>query len=255
ALVADGVREVTFLGQNVNAYGRDLRGSQKSDTTRTFAGLLRMADAVGGLDRIRFLTSHPKDLGDEMIAAMAQAPAVCEHLHLPVQSGSNAVLERMRRGYSAQMYLRLLDKVRAALPDVAITTDLIVGFPGETEADFVATLELVERARFDAAFTFVYSPRHGTDAATMPDQISEDIKHERVRRLIARTQAIGRERRGRFVGRRLEVLVEGASRDGDGLRGRTRHNVTVNFGGRAAPGQLVEVAITAATSTTLRGTV
>ena len=255
ALVADGVREVTFLGQNVNAYGRDLRGSQKSGTTRTFAGLLRMADAVGGLDRIRFLTSHPKDLGDEMIAAMAQAPAICEHLHLPVQSGSNAVLERMRRGYSAQTYLRLLDKVRAALPDAAITTDLIVGFPGETEAAFAATLELVEQAQFDAAFTFVYSPRRGTDAATMSDQIPEDIKHERVRRLIARTQAIGRERRGRFVGRRLEVLVEGASRDSDGLRGRTRHNVTVNFGGRAAPGQLVEVAITAATSTTLRGTV
>jgi tRNA-2-methylthio-N6-dimethylallyladenosine synthase len=250
ALVQDGVKEITLLGQNVNAYGRDL---DSSGSAPTFAQLLRRLDRLPGLQRTRFMTSHPKDLSDELVDAIAYLPTVCEHVHLPAQSGSDRILAAMRRGYTVQRYLERVAALRAATPDVAITTDLIVGFPGETEEDFAGTLALVEAARFDAAFTFVYSPRPGTAAASFPRQVDGDIKRDRVRRLIALTQQVSAERRARFVNRRLDVLVEGPSRDGHLLRGRTRHNVTVNFTGQARPGEVAWVLITGATSTSLRG--
>ena len=253
ALAADGVREATLLGQNVNAYGQDLR-SATTGAAPTFSELLRLVDGVPSLERTRFMTSHPKDLSDELVDAIAGLPSVCEHVHLPAQSGSDDVLAAMRRGYTVERYADRVAALRGAVPDVALTTDLIVGFPGETEADFAATLALVEEVGFDAAFTFVYSPRAGTAAAALPLQVDEEVKRDRVRRLIAVTQRIGSERRARFVGRRLQVLVEGRSRDGGLWRGRTRHNVTVNFGGAAAAGELVEVLVTGSTSTTLSGT-
>jgi tRNA-2-methylthio-N6-dimethylallyladenosine synthase len=253
-LVADGVREITLLGQNVNAYGRDLwrRGEAGAPT---FAGLLTRLDAVQGLDRIRFLTSHPKDLGDDLVAAVAELPSVCEHVHLPAQAGSDRILRAMRRGYTAAAYLERVRALRAAVPDVSITTDLIAGFPGETEEDFALTLDLVREARFDAAFTFVYSPRPGTRAAELPDQVPEEVRTERVERLIDVTQELALASRRAWVGRRAEVLVEGVSRDGRLHRGRTRQNVTVNIAGAVQPGAIVTVEITAATSTTLRGKV
>ena len=253
ALAADGVREITLLGQNVNAYGLDLDSGGGSHAAPTFASLLRLLDGIPGLERTRFMTSHPKALSDQLVQAIAELRTVCEHVHLPAQSGSDEVLAVMGRGYTVARYLDRVAALRDAVPDVALTTDLIVGFPGETEADFEATLALVEEVRFDGAFTFVYSPRAGTTAAALPQQLDEDTKRERVRRLIALTQRIGAERRARFVGRRLEILVEGPSRDGRQWRGRTRHNVTVNFGGLAATGELVDVLITGSTSTTLGG--
>ncbi|HMK91743.1 MAG TPA: MiaB/RimO family radical SAM methylthiotransferase, partial [Thermoleophilia bacterium] len=249
-LVADGVLEVTLLGQNVNSYGADLGSAGERPT---FAGLLGRLDAIEGLRRIRFTTSHPRDLSDELIAAMAGLPTVCEHLHLPAQSGSDRVLESMGRGYTMEWYLGRVQAVRKAVPDIAITTDLMVGFPGETDADFDDTLRLVDAVGFDAAFTFVYSPRPGTVAAGLPDQVPAARARERIERLVATTQAQARARRAAAVGRRAEVLVEGESRHGELRRGRTRQNVTVNFEGAAAPGELVEVLVTGSTSTTLRG--
>src|SRR5207248_8178041 len=166
-LAGEGVREVTLLGQNVNSYGRDL-GSD-------FAELLRACDAVDGIERIRFTSPHPKDFRANVIEAMADCAAVCEHAHLPLQSGSTRVLKAMRRTYSRERYLRLVDEMRAGIPDLALTTDIIVGFPGETEADFAETLEVVEEVGYDGAFTFVYSPRRGTEAAEMPDQIADEV--------------------------------------------------------------------------------
>jgi tRNA-2-methylthio-N6-dimethylallyladenosine synthase len=253
-LVADGVREVTLLGQNVNAYGLDLRREGR-DGAPDFPALLRVLDAVPGLDRIRFMTSHPKDLSDGLIRAVAELPGVCEHVHLPAQAGSDRVLAAMNRGYTAAGYLERVRALRAAVPDVSLTTDLIAGFPGEREADFAQTLELVREARFDAAFTFVFSPRRGTAAAELPGQVDAAVKRERVERLIALTQELGLEARQRWVGRRAEVLVEGPSRDGRGLRGRTRQNVTANVSGAPGPGAIVEIEVTGATSTTLRGRV
>jgi len=253
ALVADGVREITLLGQNVNAYGTDLeRGAGAGGPA--FAGLLTRLDAIPGLDRLRFMTSHPKDLGDDLVAAVADLPSVCEHVHLPAQAGSDRVLAAMRRGYTAAQYLERVRALRAAVPDVSITTDLIAGFPGETEDDFEQTLELVRAAAFDAAFTFVYSPRAGTAAADLPDQVPPDVRRERVERLIELTQRQALASRQAWVGRRVEVLVEGASRDGLLRRGRTRQNVTVNLSGAVEAGAIVMVEVTAATSTTLRGT-
>jgi tRNA-2-methylthio-N6-dimethylallyladenosine synthase len=249
-LVGDGVLEITLLGQNVNSYGRDLSNDPRR---ATFAGLLRSLDGIDGLRRIRFTTSHPRDLSDDLIAAMADAEAVCEHLHLPAQSGSDRTLAAMRRGYTIEEYVRRLDAVRDAVPEIAITTDLMVGFPGESEADFEATLDLVRRARFDASFTFVFSPRPGTDAAGLPDAVDPDTARDRIRRLVELTQSVASERRGRHVGRTLEVLVEGPSRDGSCLRGRTPHNVTVNLSGAADAGDFVPAKITGATSTTLSG--
>jgi tRNA-2-methylthio-N6-dimethylallyladenosine synthase len=250
-LARQGVREVTLLGQNVNSYGRDLLPEIETG----FAELLRAVDAVDGIERIRFTSPHPKDFRPEVIAAMTACEAVCEHAHLPLQSGSTRVLKRMRRTYSRERYLRLVEGMRAAIPDLALTTDLIVGFPGETEDDFRETLEVVEDVGFDGAFTFVYSPRSGTEAASLPDQVPEDVKRERIERLVDVVQRLAAERNEARVGLNEEVLVEGPSRtDRKLLRGRTRRNTTVNFDGAAAPGELVNVRITGASSTTLRGT-
>ena len=245
-LANEGVREVTLLGQNVNSYGRDV-GSD-------FAELLRAVDAVDGIDRIRFTSPHPKDFREPLIRAMAELDAVCEHAHLPLQSGSTRVLKAMRRTYSRERFVALAGRMRDALPDLALTTDVIVGFPGETEDDFRQTLEVVEEVGFDGAFTFVYSPRAGTEAAAMPDQVPDEIKRDRIERLVELVQRVARERNDARVGRLEEVLVEGPSRtDAAALRGRTRRNTTVNFAGTAAPGELVDVRITSASSTTLRG--
>ncbi len=245
-LAREGVREITLLGQNVNSYGRDV-GSD-------FAELLRACDTVEGIERIRFTSPHPKDFRAPVIAAMAECGAVCEHAHLPLQSGSTRVLKAMRRTYSRERYLRLVDELRAAIPDLALSTDLIVGFPGETDEEFEETVSAVEQVGYDSAFTFVYSPRQGTEAASLPDQIPEELKRERIERLIEVVQHVAEARNRERVGRVEEVLVEGPSRtDPAVLRGRTRRNTTVVFAGSAAPGELVQVRIEDATSTTLRG--
>jgi tRNA-2-methylthio-N6-dimethylallyladenosine synthase len=245
-LAAVGVREVTLLGQNVNSYGRDVGSS--------FAELLRAVDAVEGIERIRFTSPHPKDFRRDVIAAMAECAAVCEHAHLPLQSGSSRILKAMRRTYSRERYLRLVTELRAAIPDLALTTDIIVGFPGETEADLRETLEVVEEVGFDGAFTFVYSPRAGTEAAAMAGQVPDEVKRERIERLVEVVQRVAAERNAERVGAVEEVLVEGPSRtEPELLRGRTRRNTTVNFSGDASPGELVPVEISSATSTTLRG--
>jgi tRNA-2-methylthio-N6-dimethylallyladenosine synthase len=246
ALAAAGVREVTLLGQNVNSYGRDL-GTD-------FAQLLRAVDAIDGIDRIRFTSPHPKDFRTNVIEAMAGCAAVCEHAHLPLQSGSTRVLKEMRRTYSRDRYLKLVADMRAAVPGLALTTDLIVGFPGETEDDFEQTVTAVEEVGFDGAFTFVYSPRAGTEAAARDDQIDDDTKRDRIERLVEVVQRVAAERNAARVGAVEEVLVEGPSRtDSSLLRGRTRRNTTVNFSGDAAAGDLVDVRIERATSTTLAG--
>jgi tRNA-2-methylthio-N6-dimethylallyladenosine synthase len=250
ALATDGVREITLLGQNVNSYGRDLL----PDIRTGFAELLRACDEVDGIDRIRFTSPHPKDFRPDVIAAMVECVAVCEHAHLPLQSGSTRVLKRMRRTYSRERYVQLAGEMRAAIPDLALTTDLIVGFPGETEEDFRETIEVVEEVGFDGAFTFVFSPRSGTEAAVMPDHVPEDTKRERIERLIDVVQRSAAGRNADRVGGVEEVLVEGPSRtDTSVLRGRTRRNTTVNFTGAASAGELVPVRIHSATSTTLRG--
>jgi tRNA-2-methylthio-N6-dimethylallyladenosine synthase len=250
-LAGQGVKEITLLGQNVNSWGRDLL----PDIHTEFGELLRACDAVDGIERIRFTSPHPKDFRDPVIAAIAECASVCEQVHLPLQSGSSRVLKAMRRTYTAERYLALVDKMRAAIPDVAIGTDIIVGFPGETEDDFQQTLDLVGQVRYDSAFTFVYSPRAGTEAAQMAEQVPHEVKIERMERLVELTQSIARENNARRVGLIEEVLVEGHSRTDDALlRGRTRRNTTVNFTGDAQPGELVHVLIDSATSTTLRGT-
>jgi tRNA-2-methylthio-N6-dimethylallyladenosine synthase len=249
-LAAEGVRELTLLGQNVNSWGRDLA----PDLHTEFGELLRACDAVDGIERIRFTSPHPKDFRQPVIEAMAECAAVCEHAHLPLQSGSSRILKAMRRTYNRDRYLKLVGELRAAIPDLALTTDLIVGFPGETEEDFRQTIEAVEGVGFDAAFTFVYSPRAGTEAAAMTEQVSEAVKRERIERLIDVVQRVAAERNSERLGKVEEVLVEGSSRTDPSLRrGRTRRNTTVNFAGSASAGELVEVRIDAATSTTLRG--
>ncbi|MFL5935197.1 MAG: tRNA (N6-isopentenyl adenosine(37)-C2)-methylthiotransferase MiaB [Gaiellaceae bacterium] len=246
-LAREGVRELTLLGQNVNSYGRDV-GSD-------FAELLRACDAVEGIDRIRFTSPHPKDFRAPVIAAMAECESVCEHAHLPLQSGSTRVLKAMRRTYTRERYLRLVGELRSAIPDLALTTDLIVGFPGETEAEFEETVSAVEEVGYDGAFTFVYSPRQRTEAASMAGQVPEEVKRVRIERLIEVVQRVAEARNRERVGRVEEALVEGPSRtDASLLRGRTRRNTIVNFAGTASPGELVPVTIEAATSTTLKGT-
>ena len=247
SLAREGVKEVTLLGQNVNSYGRDL-GTD-------FSALLRAVDGVEGIERVRFTSPHPKDFRAPVIAAMAELDTVCEHAHLPLQSGSTRILKAMRRTYGRERYLRLVDDLRTAIPDLALTTDIIVGFPGETEEDFRETLEVVEEVCFDGAFTFVFSPRAGTEAATMPNQIPDDVKRDRIEQLVDVVQRVALERNQERVGRVEEVLVEGPSRtDASLLRGRTRRNTTVNFSGSGAPGDLVHVLVEGATSTTLSGT-
>src|SRR4051794_30005606 len=247
-LANEGVRELTLLGQNVNSWGRDLLPGLKTE----FGELLRACDAVDGIERIRFTSPHPKDFRAPVIEAMAECPSVCEHVPLPLQSGSTRILKAMRRTYSRERYLKLVGELRGAIPDLALSTDIIVGFPGETEDDFRETLEVVEEVRFDSAFTFVYSPRAGTDAASMADQIPDDVKRDRIERLVDVVQRIATERNATRIGFVEEVLVEGPSRtDPAYLRGRTRRNTTVNFVGSAEPGELVDVRIDRASSTTL----
>jgi len=249
-LASDGVREVTLLGQNVNSYGRDLRGGPRT----TFAQLLARIDAIEGIDRIRYTSPHPKDMREDVIRAHAELPSLCEHIHLPLQSGSSMVLKRMRRTYTRERYLDRVAMIREHVPDCALTTDIIVGFPGETEADFQQTLEVAGQVQYDGAFTFLYSPRRGTEAATLPDQVPHDLKVQRLERLVELVQRGAAGRAQRFVGRTVKVLVEGPSRtDPSRLRGRSRHNKIVNFTGLGGPGELVDVEITAATSQTLAG--
>jgi tRNA-2-methylthio-N6-dimethylallyladenosine synthase len=249
-LAADGVRELTLLGQNVNSYGRDLRPERVS-----FAELLHAMDAVPGLDRIRYTSPHPKDMREDVIRAHAELPSICPHIHLPLQAGSSRILKAMRRTYDRGRYLDRVALIREHVPDCALTTDVIVGFPGETEADFLETLEVVEEVGYDGAFTFIYSPRRGTEAAQLTDGlIDHEVAVERMERLVEVVQRRARERAQRFVGRTLDVLVEGSSRtDASRLRGRTGHNKVVNFDGLAEPGEIVPVAITGATSQTLSG--
>jgi tRNA-2-methylthio-N6-dimethylallyladenosine synthase len=249
-LAADGVKEVTLLGQNVCSYGRDLPKGQKT----TFAELLAMVDAVDGIERIRYTSPHPKDIREEVVRAHAELPAVCEHIHLPLQSGSTRVLKAMRRTYGRERYLDRVAMIRGLVPDCSLTTDIIVGFPTETDEEFEATLEVVEEVRYDSAFTFIFSPRRGTEAATMEGQLPHRVKRERMERLVEAVQRVASERSERFVGRTMDVLVEGPSRtDPAKLRGRIRHNKTVNFTGVGRPGEIVDVEIASATSTTLAG--
>jgi tRNA-2-methylthio-N6-dimethylallyladenosine synthase len=249
-LVADGVREITLLGQNVNSYGRDLRPERAS-----FAELLRAIDPIAGLDRIRYTSPHPKDMREDVIRAHAELDAVCEHIHLPLQAGSSRILKAMRRTYDRGRYMDRVALIREHVPDCALTTDIIVGFPGETEADFAETLAVAEEVGYDGAFTFIYSPRRGTEAAKITEGlVPHAVSVERMERLVEVIQRRARERAQRFVGRTLDVLVEGTSRtDASRIRGRTPHNKVVNFDGLAAPGEIVPVHITGATSQTLTG--
>jgi tRNA-2-methylthio-N6-dimethylallyladenosine synthase len=254
-MAEDGVREVTLLGQNVNSYGRDLPGAVSGGERPSFAGLMRRLDRIEGIDRIRYTSPHPKDMREDVIRAHVELASVCEHIHLPLQSGSSRILKAMRRTYDRERYLDRVSMIREHLPDVALSTDIIVGFPGETEEDFSETLEVVEQVGFDSAFTFVFSPRRGTQAAELTEGIvAHPVKVERMERLLELVQRQARERAQRFVGRTVEVLVEGPSRtDPERQRGRTSHNKVVNFGGLAAPGELAEVEIVKATSQTLSG--
>lgn len=222
-LVADGVSEVMLLGQNVNSYGKTL------ENPVTFAQLLTMLEEVEGLKRIRFMTSHPKDLSDELIEVMAKSKKICHHLHLPLQSGSSRVLKEMNRRYDKEKYLNLVEKIRAAIPDISLTTDIIVGFPGETEEDFQETLDVVKKAGYDTAFTFIYSKRTGTPAAAKEDQVPADVTKERFNRLLALVQEQGRIRSSRFAGTVQEVLVEEESKEKGIFTGRTQYNLLVHF--------------------------
>jgi tRNA-2-methylthio-N6-dimethylallyladenosine synthase len=249
AMAADGVREVTLLGQNVNSYGRDVR------PRASFSELLREIDTIPGIDRVRYTSPHPKDMREDVVLAHAELASLCQHIHLPLQSGSSRVLKAMRRTYDRERYLDRVALIREHVPDAALTTDIIVGFPGETEADFAQTLRVVEEVGYDGAFTFVFSPRRGTEAATMTEGlVPHPVKVERMQRLVEVVQRRAHERAQRFVGRTLDVLVEGPSRtDPSRLRGRTTHNKVVNFSGLAAAGEITPVHIASASSQTLVG--
>ena len=251
-LASEGVTEVVLLGQNVNSYGRDLA----PDARCTFAELLRAIDAIDGIDRIRFMSPHPKDMRGDVIAAMAESPSVCNQLHLPLQSGSSRILKRMRRTYDSERYLELVARVREAMPDIALTTDIIVGFPGETEEDFQETLRVYDEAAFDHAYTFIYSARNGTEAAGFDEQLPDDLKHERLGRLVDLVQDHAARRNTALIGSIQEVLSEGPSRkDPEICRGKTRGNKTTLFTPAAPVGTVVSVRIEDSTSQTLRGQV
>ncbi len=240
-LVADGVVEVMLLGQNVNSYGKTLAQSV------SFAQLLARIEKIPGLRRIRFMTSHPKDLSDELIAVMASSDKICRHLHLPVQSGSTRILEKMHRRYTKESYLALTEKIKAAIPDIALTTDIIVGFPGETEEDFLHTLDVVRQVRYSSAFTFQYSKRSGTPAAAMKDQVPADVVQDRFDRLLETVQAIARQECARWEGTTGQVLVEQVDRqDGRLLTGRLGNNLLVHFpGDPSLIGKIVDVHLSA----------
>ena len=236
-LAADGVIEVMLLGQNVNSYGKNLKEPM------TFAQLLREVEKIEGIERIRFMTSHPKDLSDELIAVMRDSKKICRHLHLPLQSGSSRLLKIMNRHYDKEHYLSLVEKLRAAVPDIALTTDIIVGFPGETEEDFAETLDVVRRVRFDSAFTFIYSKRTGTPAATMEGQVADDVVKERFDRLLAEVGRCAAERAGALTGQILPVLAEQVNEQDDELvTGRLANNSVVHFPGtKELVGKIVDV--------------
>ncbi len=253
-LARDGVRELTLLGQNVNSYGRDLGAGQYQPQ---FADLLRAVDAVEGIERVRFTSPHPKDLRPETIAAMAECASVCEHLHLPLQSGSDRTLARMHRGYTATRYLERLAAARAAIDDLAVTTDIIVGFPGETEEDFALTLEVAEVAEYDAAYTFVFSPRPGTEAATMTEAfVAPEVIRDRMERLMGVVERTALEKHEARIGVVEEVLVDGPSKTDPAMwSGRTRHAKLLHFAPEAAtaPGDIVTARTTTAAPHWLRG--
>ena len=237
SLVADGVVEVMLLGQNVNSYGKTL------EEPMTFAQLLQEIEQIEGLERIRFMTSHPKDLSDELIRVMAHSKKICKHLHLPVQSGSSRILEKMNRRYTKEHYLELVEKIKAAVPDISLTTDIIVGFPGETEEDFQETLDVVRKVRYDSAFTFIYSKRTGTPASVMEEQISEEVVKDRFDRLLKEVQSISAEVCSVHTGSVQRVLVESVNDHDDTLvTGRMSNNLLVHFPGEAhLVGKLVDV--------------
>ncbi|MEE1192466.1 MAG: tRNA (N6-isopentenyl adenosine(37)-C2)-methylthiotransferase MiaB [Blautia sp.] len=236
-LVADGVVEVMLLGQNVNSYGKNL------EEPMTFAQLLQEIEKIEGLKRIRFMTSHPKDLSDELIEVMKNSKKICKHLHLPLQSGSTDILKVMNRRYTKEQYLNLVERIRAAIPDISLTTDIIVGFPGETEEDFLETMDVVEKVRYDSAFTFIYSKRTGTPAAAMENQIPEDVVKDRFDRLLSKVQEIGRDMSSRDTGTIQEVLVEEQnSQDPHLMTGRLSNNLLVHFeGDTSLLGQICQV--------------
>ena len=251
-LAANGTKEITLLGQNVDSYGKTL------EEDITFAKLLRMVNEVEGLERIRFMTSHPKDISDEVIYAMRDCDKVCEFLHLPVQCGSTSLLKKMNRHYSKEDYLRIIEKAKAEIPGIAFSTDLMIGFPGETEEDLLDTIDVVEKVKYDNAFTFIYSKREGTPAAKMEDQIPEDIKHERFNRVLSKVNEILAELNAAYVGQTVEVLIEGKSKtDETKFTGRTRQNKLVNFTVKNPEenllGKLMNVKISAATTFSLVG--
>jgi tRNA-2-methylthio-N6-dimethylallyladenosine synthase len=250
-MVAGGVVEVTLLGQNVNAYGRAVRGGERT----SFAALLHALEDIQGLRRVRYTSPHPQDMTEDVVLAHATLDSVCPHMHLPLQSGSSRILKAMRRSYDRGRFLDRVALIREHNPDIALTTDIIVGFPGETEEDFAQTLEVCEEVGFDGAFTFIYSPRRDTEAAELTDEfVAHDVAVERMERLVEVVQRRAAQRAERFVGRTLDVLVEGPSRtDPSRLRGRSGHGKTVNFSGLAQAGEIVPVQITGSTSQTLSG--
>ncbi len=250
-LVADDVREVTLLGQNVNSY----KGVDGSGRQWDFTDLIYQLNDIEGLDRIRFMTSHPKDLSDKLIQAFADCEKLCNYIHLPVQSGSSSVLKRMNRKYDRDQYLTLVDKLRSKVPEITMSTDIIVGFPGETEEEFEDTLSLVEQVKYDSAFTFLYSIRQGTPAATYEDQIPEAVKHERFERLVDAVNSCSAARNAAYVGRTEKVLVEGHSKRNEStLTGRTEGFKLVDFPGDSSYiGKIVDVEITEGKTFSLKG--
>lgn len=251
-LVANGTKEITLLGQNVNSYGKTLDENERID----FAQLLRLVNEVDGLERIRFMTSHPKDISDDVIYAMRDCDKVCEFLHLPCQSGSSSLLKKMNRHYTKEDYLKIIEKAKREVPNLALSTDIMIGFPGETEEDIDDTIEVCEKARYDSAFTFIYSKRRGTPAAKMENQIPEELKHERFDRVLEVVNRISNEINQEYMGKTVEVLVEGSSKKVDNiLTGKTRQNKTVNFtgGDSSLVGKLVDVLITDPRSFSLNG--
>jgi len=248
SLSQDGCKEVTLLGQNVNSYGKDL------EIEFDFADLLYRVNSIDGIERIRFMTSHPKDLSDKLIKAMCECSKVCEHLHLPFQAGSNKILKLMNRKYTKEEYLEKVNKIKEAIPGIALTTDIIVGFPGETTEDFEETLDVVRKVRFDQAFTFIYSKREGTAAAKMMDVISEEEKRNNFNRLVEVQNQISREINESYKDNIYEVLVDGPSKTNKNmLTGRTRTGKVVNFKGEAKIGELVNVKINEVHSFSLNG--
>ncbi|MEG0855300.1 MAG: tRNA (N6-isopentenyl adenosine(37)-C2)-methylthiotransferase MiaB [Terrisporobacter sp.] len=251
-LVANGTKEITLLGQNVDSYGKTL------EEPITFAELLRMTNEIEGIERIRFMTSHPKDISDEVIYAMRDCDKVCEFLHLPIQCGSTKLLKKMNRHYSKEDYLRIIEKAKEEIPDIAFSTDLMIGFPGETEEDILDTIDVIEKVRYDNAFTFIYSKREGTPAAKMEDQIPDSIKHERFNRVLSKVNEILVDLNKSYVGKTVEVLIEGKSKnDETKLTGRTRQNKLVNFkvedSSKNLPGKIINLKIIDANTFSLIG--